>query len=154
MDIVIEDTRDDRGHENGDTEQSKKPEELHDIKQIITKSHEKDIDYILKSRRMWQKIATAIDAIGQLFVCIAGVLTFSSGWFDKQILAYTASLCFVVAVSLFQYKAHAKRKAQDKTKEINKILEYLNIKQIPEFITIDNNKYETKTRVTRRRKTR
>ena len=100
---------------------------------LIEPSFKEDINNNLKLKKKFKKLGLFFETVSKLFVGISSILSFSSGMYKYQILAFLAGTSSVVSLVTLQYSSYSYRESKKISVEINSVLGKLHIETIPEL---------------------
>lgn len=102
--------------------------------ELIEKSYYSDIEYNLNSKSRWKFIGDLTEALAQILLLVATILSFASGTFDNKILAFVSGAVGVGSIVFLRFSSYAMKESQERTEQVNRILEQLGINKIPDII--------------------
>lgn len=111
--------------------------------QLIEPAYYLDIETVIKNRRNWHKCGHIFETISKIMIACSGILSFSTGYYNIQILAFLAGSFSTLSLASVQFSSYCFRESKDSTEELNKLLTKINLETIPEYnneISSDENK--------------
>jgi hypothetical protein len=100
---------------------------------LIEPSFKEDISANLKLKKKFKKLGLYFETISKLFVGISSILSFSSGMYKYQVLAFLSGTSAVISLVTLQYASYSYRESKKLSIEINTVLNKLHIETIPEI---------------------
>ena len=100
---------------------------------LVEPSFKDDISTNLKLKKKFKKLGLFFETVSKLFVGISSILSFSSGIYKYEILAFLSGTSSVLSLVTLQYSSYSYRESKKLSAEINTVLEKLHIEPIPEI---------------------
>ena len=100
---------------------------------LIEPSFKEDIINTLKLKKKFKRLGLLFETISKLFVGISSILSFSSGMYKYQVLAFLSGTSSVVSLVTLQYSSYSYRESKKLSDEINSVLGKLHIEELPEL---------------------
>jgi exosortase/archaeosortase len=100
---------------------------------LIEPSFKEDIANNLKLKKKFKKLGLFFETVSKLFVGVSSILSFSSGMYKYQVLAFLSGTSSVISLVTLQYSSYSYRESKKISSEINSVLGKLNIETIPEI---------------------
>lgn len=100
---------------------------------LVEPSFKDDISTNLKLKKKFKKLGLFFETVSKLFVGISSILSFSSGIYKYEILAFLSGTSSVLSLVTLQYSSYSYRESKKLSAEINTVLEKLHIETIPEI---------------------
>ena len=94
---------------------------------LVEPQYKNDIIRNLKLRKKFRKYGLIFETLSKFFVGMSSIVSFSSGIYKYQILAFIAGTSSVVSLVLLQYSSFSYRESKKLSFELNEILKKLNI---------------------------
>jgi hypothetical protein len=108
------------------------------LKDYVEPSYINDVNDLLSSRKCYRITGQVFETTSKILVAGAGILSFSSGYFNNPTLSFIAGAVSTISLACLQFSAFVFKESTDQTKELNKILEKLNIETVPVFTSTTN----------------
>jgi len=97
---------------------------------LIEPSFKEDIVSNLKLKKKFKKLGLLFETVSKLFVGISSILSFSSGIYKYQVLAFLSGTSAVVSLVTLQYSSYSYRESKKISIEINSVLGKLHIPEL------------------------
>jgi len=112
----------------------------------VEDSYKKDIKEMILGKTCWRRTGITFETLSKILVAIGGVLSFSSGYFDSNILSFASGSISVISLALLQFSSFGFKQAKKKANDLNILLKKLDLDTIPvidddpDDLVISNNK--------------
>jgi hypothetical protein len=117
-------------------------EELHTTieEQVVNPDIKDNIINLLKSKNKWRKVSNIFETLGNGLIVIATILSFTSGVYKNESVAYAAGCTNVISLSFLKFGDYALNESEERNKLLNDLLTRVNVKPIiPEVRNVINN---------------
>jgi hypothetical protein len=104
----------------------------------IEPSIKKDIDELLSNRKCMRITGQTLEISAKILIAGSSVLSFASGYFDDIWLAFLAGGLSTLSLSFIQLSNYVQNQSLNNSKELNKILEKIDVQTLPIINTIQN----------------
>lgn len=113
---------------------AQKYEELNNdiVENIVIPNLRQDAQTLSVWRIRWRNISNFFEALVKIMVGISTVLAYSSGYYNKPVLAYYSGLTGTIALVFGEFASYCKKVSHERTNLFNRLLAYLNIAPIPD----------------------
>lgn len=103
----------------------------HIMKDLVEPSLVIDVKEMIDNKRNFRITGQAFETISKILLASAGILSFSSGYFNNPILSFVAGSVSTVSLACLQFSSYAFKESKERTKSLNNILRKLNIEPVP-----------------------
>ena len=113
--------------------------ELHErvLNGVINPSIEGEVVDLMGSRDNWRKIYNITEALGHILIVVSTVFAFAAGVYNElSSLAFVSGCVSTISISLLKFSDYAAKESNERTSTLNKLLDRLDIKQLPKPINI------------------
>jgi hypothetical protein len=107
------------------------------LNNIVVPNYLREINDVVKSRHMWRKVASAVEASAQIVLGAASVLAFSGGFFDNPLLTYFAACCTTLCMALGKLSTYAESECVERNTILTRLLEKINIGSMPSISSVE-----------------
>jgi hypothetical protein len=97
---------------------------------------------LLQSRNNWRKVSNIFETLGNLLIVIATVLSFTSGVYKNDVIAYVSGCVNIVSLSFLKFSEYSLNESEERNKLLNDLLVRININPLPSNI-IDHRLFNT-----------
>jgi hypothetical protein len=101
---------------------------------LVEPSYKNDIKNNLKLKKVFKNAGLTFESLSKFFVGVSSVVSFASGIYKYQILAFLAGTSSVFSLILLQYSSYSYRESKKINLEINTLLKKLNITHVIDTI--------------------
>lgn len=101
------------------------------IKNNIEPSYEYDIQRIIRGKRCCKLSGQIFESISKIFVATGSILTFASGYYNSNYLAFIAGSVSTFSLALLQLSSFCYKEYKKQGEELNLILRKLDIDTVP-----------------------
>ncbi len=107
-----------------------------DVKQyilhsLVEPSIKLDVQEMIDNKRRYRITGQAFETISKILLASAGILSFSSGYFNNPILSFVAGSVSTVSLACLQFSSYAYKESKERNKHLNSILKWLDIAAVP-----------------------
>lgn len=112
----------------------------------VEDSYKKDVNEMIMGKTCWRRTGITFETLSKILVATGGVLSFSSGYFNSNILSFVSGSISVVSLALLQFSSFGFKQATKRANDLNILLKKLDLDTIPvinddpDGLTIGNNK--------------
>ena len=112
----------------------------------VEDTYKKDIKEMILGKTCWRRTGITFETLSKILVAIGGVLSFSSGYFDSNVLSFVSGSISVVSLALLQFSSFGFKQAKKRANDLNILLKKLDLDTIPvlddepDALVIGNNK--------------
>ena len=113
------------------------------LKELVEPCYYRDVKEMMNDRKIWQKTGIVFESLSKILVGCASVISFAAGIYDYQLLLFASGTTCVMSLVAMQYSSYSFKESKDRTMELNKLLEEMNIDNlidISEDIELQNSK--------------
>jgi hypothetical protein len=107
------------------------------LQKLVKPEYFKNVQDGLFWRDKWRNISNVCLAISKLLAVIGTTLAFASGFWNYQTLAFISGAFCTLGLGMGEYSSFAIKASVDQTDNVNRVLEKLRIRQVPNVV-IDN----------------
>lgn len=107
------------------------------ILNLIQETYYNDIEHNLESRKGYKCTADVVKILAQISLFAATIVSFVSGYFTPNILAFVGGGLGTLSLSLLRFSSYSMKESKKRTEIINTILKSLGMKEIVD-IAIDS----------------
>jgi hypothetical protein len=119
----------------------------------IEQSYKDDVQETIKGRKCWRQVGLTFETMSKVTVAIGCVLSFSSGYFDSNILSFVSGSVSVISLALLQFGSFSFKQGKKRANDLNMLLSKLNLDTVPVFEeSLDNGSGLSNDEVQKRRK--
>jgi len=101
------------------------------IKNNIEPSYECDIQRIIRGKVCCKLFGQIFESISKVFVAVGSILTFASGYYNSNYLAFIAGSVSTFSLALLQLSSFCYKEYKKQSDELNLILRKLDIDTVP-----------------------
>jgi hypothetical protein len=102
------------------------------VNDVIVPNLKRDAVNLAIWRIRWRKIANLFEALVKILIGISNVLAYSSGYYQKPVLAYYSGLIGTLALVFGEFSSYCKKESHERTNLFNRLLTHLGIDTIPD----------------------
>lgn len=105
-----------------------------------------DVEEMICGKKCWRRTGLSFETMSKITIAIGGVLSFSSGYFDSNILSFISGSVSVISLALLQFGSYGFLQSKKRGNDLNILLKKLDLDTIPvieenhEALTSGNNK--------------
>lgn len=98
----------------------------------IEPSYIYDVKDSLRDRDCYKKTAKVLETMSKIFIAFGGILSFSSGYYGNQHLAFASGSVSTISLALLQISGFCYKEAKKNQDNVNRILDQLGIESLPD----------------------
>jgi hypothetical protein len=102
-----------------------------DIFNNVEASYKNDIKEMIIGKTCWRRIGITFETFSKVTIAAGGVLSFSSGYFNSNILSFISGSISVISLSLLQFGTFGFKQSKKRANDLNILLKKLNLDTIP-----------------------
>jgi len=102
------------------------------LDELIEPYYISDIDYIIKSKKCWKLSGQIFETTSKVLVAFGSILSFSTAYFDEPLLSFFAGSISTLSLAMLQFSSFSYAENKKQSKELNVLLEKLNLDTIPD----------------------
>lgn len=105
-----------------------------------------DVQEMICGKKCWRRTGITFETMSKVTVAVGGVLSFSAGYFNSNILSFISGSVSVVSLALLQFGSFGFKQSNKRGNDLNILLKKLDLDTIPvigddpDALAIDNNK--------------
>lgn len=103
-------------------------------KELVDTNYYDDVKYNLTSKSRWKFVGDLSEAFSQILIAVGAILAFASGFFGHTLLAFIAGCVSTGAIVFKQFSSYCARESSERTRQVNKILKILGLKEVPDIV--------------------
>lgn len=117
-----------------------------EIFSFVENSYKNDIKEMIIGKTCWRRTGITFETLSKITIVVGGVLSFSSGYFNSNILSFISGSVSVISLALLQFGSFGFKQAKKRANDLNILLKKLDLDTVPvidsdpEALTIGNNK--------------
>ena len=93
----------------------------------------RDVKESIRWRYLWTKCSHSLEAIAMACMSVSSILSFAAGYYvSQQWISFLAGTIGTLSLAILRYSTYAKSESRERTKDLNAILERVNISPMPE----------------------
>lgn len=89
--------------------------------QVVLPNIQSNVESLMRNKTRWQRVSTVSETLSQIFMCIATILSFSSGIYSYQILSFLAGVSNIISLLLLLFSNYSDKKSRQCIVELEKI---------------------------------
>jgi hypothetical protein len=109
------------------------------IKEYIEPAYIYEIKSMIAGKRCWKITGQVFETISKVFVAVSGILSFSSGYYQNQLLSFLAGSISTISLAMLQFSSFSFKENKKQSNELNILLNKLGLDTMPVF---DRNTYD------------
>ena len=106
-------------------------ETLRTIFADVEECYKSDIKEAIQGKKCWRHTGLTFETISKVTVAIGGVLSFSSGYFNSNILSFVSGSVSVVSLALLQFGTFSFKQGKKQANDLNILLQKLDLDTMP-----------------------
>jgi hypothetical protein len=121
-------------------------ETRNEIFKQVEQNYKDDVNEMIYGKKCWRQTGITFETISKITVAIGGVLSFSSGYFNSNVLSFISGSISVVSLALLQFGSFGFKQSKKRANDLNILLKKLDLDTVPvidddpEALTSGNNK--------------
>jgi hypothetical protein len=121
-------------------------ETRNEIFKQVEQNYKDDIKEMIYGKKCWRRTGISFETMSKVTVAIGGVLSFSSGYFNSNVLSFISGSISFISLALLQFGSFGFQQSKKRGNDLNILLKKLDIDTIPvmddvpEVLTSGNNK--------------
>ena len=108
------------------------------IEKLIEPSYKNDIKIMIKGKQCWRITGMSFETMSKIMVAVGGVLSFSSGYFNSQILSFISGSISTISLACLQFSSFSYIQNKKQSEELNVLLKTLDLETVPVLPLIDD----------------
>lgn len=108
------------------TEDAKK-----EIFNYVENSYKNDVKEMIFGKTCWRRTGITFETLSKVTIVVGGVLSFSSGYFNSNILSFVSGSISVISLALLQFGTFGFKQAKKRANDLNILLKKLDLDTIP-----------------------
>jgi hypothetical protein len=108
------------------------------IEKLIEPSYKNDIKTMIKGKKCWRITGMSFETMSKIMVATGGVLSFSSGYFNSQILSFISGSISTISLACLQFSSFSYIQNKKQSEELNILLKTLDLETVPILPLIDD----------------
>jgi hypothetical protein len=109
------------------------------INNIVVPNLERDAKILSIWRIRWRNMANLFEALVKIMIGISTILAYSSGYYQKPVLAYYSGLTGTIALVFGEFSSYCKKESHERTNLFNRLLKHLGIDTVPDTTEDETN---------------
>lgn len=103
------------------------------IFEYVENCYKSDVVELIDTKKCWRTTGITFETLSKITVAVGGVLSFSSGYFNSNILSFISGSVSVISLALLQFSTFANNQSKKRANDLNVILNKLDLQTIPIF---------------------
>lgn len=99
----------------------------------VEECYKSDIKETIRGKKCWRHTGMTFETMSKATVAIGGVLSFSSGYFNSNILSFISGSVSVVSLALLQFATFSFKQGKKQANDLNILLKKLDLDTMPVF---------------------
>jgi hypothetical protein len=116
---------------NSETKIKVSEEVRKEIFREIEDHYKTDIRKMIKGKICWRRTGLTFETMSKITLAVGGVLSFSSGYFNSNILSFVSGCVSVMSLSLLQFGSFGFKQGKKQADDLNILLKKLDLETIP-----------------------
>ena len=100
------------------------------LKELVEPCYYSDVKEMMNERKIWRKTGNIFESLSKILVGCSSIISFAAGIYDYQLLLFASGTTCVMSLVAMQYSSYSFKESKDRTMELNKLLEEMNIENI------------------------
>jgi hypothetical protein len=100
---------------------------------LIEPAYYEDVKSKLKTKKIWIGCGHIFETLSKIMIATAGCLSFASGFYNNKTLSFLSGSSSTVGLAFIQFSAYCFKESRDTYDDLNRILNHINIQNIPEY---------------------
>ena len=97
----------------------------------VEENYKEDVKQMIYGKKCWRQIGLSFETMSKVTVAVGGVLSFSSGYFNSNMLSFISGSISVISLALLQFGAFGFRQAKKRGNDLNVLLKKLDLDTVP-----------------------
>jgi len=97
----------------------------------VEECYKSDIKEAIQGKKCWRHTGLTFETVSKITVAVGGVLSFSSGYFNSNILSFVSGSVSVVSLALLQFGSFSFKQGKKQANDLNILLQKLNLDTMP-----------------------
>lgn len=97
----------------------------------VEECYKSDIKEAIRGKKCWRHTGITFETVSKITVAIGGVLSFSSGYFNSNILSFASGSVSVISLALLQFGTFSFKQGKKQANDLNILLKKLDLDTMP-----------------------
>lgn len=121
-------------------------ETRNEIFKQIEQNYKDDIKEMIYGKKCWRRTGMTFETMSKVTLAIGSLLSFSSGYFNSNVLSFISGSISVISLALLQFGSFGFQQSKKRGNDLNVLLKKLNLDTVPimdddsDALTSGNNK--------------
>jgi hypothetical protein len=102
-----------------------------DIFHQVEQHYKEDIQEMIFGKKCWRQIGITFETMSKITVAVGGLLSFSSGYFNSNMLSFISGSISMISLALLQFGSFGFKQAKKRGNDLNILLKKLNMETVP-----------------------
>jgi hypothetical protein len=99
----------------------------------VENNYKNDVREMIFGKTCWRRTGITFETLSKVTIAIGGVLSFSSGYFNSNILSFVSGSVSVISLALLQFGTFGFSQSKRRANDLNILLKKLELDTVPVF---------------------
>lgn len=107
-------------------------------KELVDNTYYNDVKKNLKGRSNWKYVADIFEVFSKIFIGLASVLAFASGFFGYTYMSFISGCLSILSLIFLQFSSYAMKESKERNEIVNKIFKKIGLDEMVDISTDPN----------------